>query len=978
MSGDRIIRRSFPFSYAIILSVIFALCVGGVRAQQSRVGASIEGIVRDSTGAVVPNAKVTMRAMSTNRARIVRTDQRGFFRAQQLPVGEYALVVEQQGFAPYRQRGLQLMLGSTIRLDIVLAPASATQNVTVNAQSSALQPSQTSEVSLVDRERIEELPVHSRNALDFVLLAPGVSEYPSHAPASGAAPLPSSGFTFGGLRARSNSVSIDGLDNNDEYSGGSRTELSPEIVEEFQVVNNGLSAESGGASGGSINVVTRSGSDTIHGDAFIFAQDSAFNAAEPFQTEPEKPSFRRFRAGFALGGPIVKDRSFYYAAAEQEHNRGQSDGDIDPAVASAVNAVLSSGAFPGIPVRSIMTGFTPIARAETEAAGKLDQALTPGTALMLRYAFTNNRVSGDAFNTSGRFDPSSRGNSFISDNSLSGALTTVLGSNAVSDFRFEAATRHAVLRTEQPLGPEIDIAGLVTFGRTYGGNSERRENHYQALYTYSRTAGKHLWKVGATVNRVRLRAGVPDGFGSVYFFDSLPNFLLGRSDQFRQAFGTPRVDFPVTSFGAFVQDHWSLPHQLTLDAGVRYDFERPPSGFHQDTNNFSPRVGLAWNPFRRWVFRAGYGVFFDRYVLANLARAIEKNGSQAFEQVADGAASASIFNATQGAPLSLPLPGIAPSIFTPDPQLPTPYSQQASAGAEYLIAPNLTFRADYLFVHGVKLSRTVNINLPAPSVLTLVNAAGLGITDPTPQQVGREVFGPVRLDPQFDNIYQLQDSAGSIYSGMSFTVSRLLNEDLEFSASYTLSRTYDDASDFDEQPQNPYDIPAEYAVSRQDQPQRFVLSALWDLPIGPDEEDQQAQTKKTPASSPGWLSRAFSHIELAPIITAESGHPVDPLVGTDANRNDAFPLSSRPLGFGRNSITMPSIVTVDFRILKYFPFGGARHLDVVAESFNLLNRANVGDINPVFGSELASAPGFDSPVEALGARRVEFSLDYEF
>src|SRR4029077_18306478 len=118
---------------------------------------------------------------------------------------------------------------------------------------------------------------------------------------------------------RSNNLSIDGLDNNDEYMGSSRTELSPEIVQEFQVVYNGLSAESGGASGGSINVITRSGTNTVHGDAFIFAQDGALKAPAPFETEEGKPSFQRFRAGLALGGPIMKDETFYYAAVEQEH-----------------------------------------------------------------------------------------------------------------------------------------------------------------------------------------------------------------------------------------------------------------------------------------------------------------------------------------------------------------------------------------------------------------------------------------------------------------------------------------------------------------------------------------------------------------------------------------------------------------------------------------------------------------------------------
>jgi outer membrane receptor protein involved in Fe transport len=312
---------------------------------------------------------------------------------------------------------------------------------------------------------------------------------------------------------------------------------------------------------------------------------------------------------------------------------------------------------------------------------------------MVRYVFTNNKEAGDAFNTSGLIDASARGSSFTSDNALSASLTTLLGPEAVSDFRFQAATRHAVLRTNEPFGPGIDIAGLITFGRPYGGNSARRENHYQAGYTYTRSGGKHLWKLGGTVNRVRLRADVPDGFDGVYLFGSLTDFLAGHPDQFRQAFGNPNVDFLVTSFGGFVQDQWSFTRHLTVDIGLRYDFEHLPAGFSQDVNNVSPRIGVAWSPSTKWVFRAGYGKFFDRYVLANLTRAIEKNGVRAFEQVADGNAAASLFAAKGGGPLSAPASGIAPSIFRSDPGMATPYSQQASAGAEYLPGRTSRFAA---------------------------------------------------------------------------------------------------------------------------------------------------------------------------------------------------------------------------------------------------------------------------------------------
>jgi len=959
--------------WCVVLLVFFICGSVAVSAQLSRVGGALEGTVRDKSGAVIPHAKVTVRNALIGQSRVLDTNNQGLYRADQLPVGTYEVRLQQPGFALYQQTGLILSLGQTLRLDITLVPASASETLTVSAQSSELDTSQTSLVSSVDQERIEELPVESRNYLDFVLLAPAVSKSPAISGVNSSTPLAGSGFTFGGLRPESNNVAIDGLDNNDEFTGSSRTELSPEIVQEFQVVNSGISAESGGASGGSINVVTRAGTNVVHGDAFIFAQDSTFNARDPFENQPDKPLFRRFREGFALGGPAVKNKTFYYAAVEQEHNRGQIGSDIDPALASDINTLLGTGAFPSLRSRRITTGFSPIARAETEAAGRLDHQLSTSTALMLRYVFTNNRETGYAFNTNGLTDATARGNSFISDNGLSGSLTTVLGSQAVSDFRFQAATRRAVLRTNDVNDPEIDIAGLLTFGRPYAGNSRRRENHYQAGYSYARTKSRHLWKIGGTINRVRERADVPDGFGGVFLFGSLADFMAGNPDQFRQDFGNSRVDFPVTAYGAFAQDHWSATRQLTVDFGVRYDFEHLPAGFSQDKNNFSPRVGLAWNPSDKWVFRAGYGIFFDRYVLASLARTLTGDASQGFEQVADRSIAAALFTSSGGGFLPTPAVGIAPSIYIPSSRLGTSYSHQASAGAEYLLAKNLTFRGDYLFVHGVRLPRTINSNLLPPVTLTLANSAALGVPNPTPQQIGREVFDPARRNPNFDDIYELRHSASSTYNGASLTITRAMNEELEFSASYTLSKAYDDASDYNEQPQNPFNPGAERGLSRQDQRQRFVFNALWDLPIG-DEEDAAPHTK-TPS---GPLTRIFGHIELAPILTAESGAPLDPLTGLDSNRTHAFPLSARPLTLSRNSIRAPALITMDLRLVKYFPFGEAKRLDLVAESFNLFNRANVSELNPVFGSNLSPIAGFREPIASTGARRIEFSLDFEF
>jgi hypothetical protein len=949
----RPVSASRSLGRACFVLLLALVGVATAVAQTLKTSGTLEGTISDATAGRIPGVKVSLRQIETNQTRTVTADDQGFFRATDLPVGTYEVRIENPGFAPYLHTGVLLDVGTTVRLDVVLPAASVTTQVTVSAQPPPIDPSQTSVTSSVDRQRIEDLPVRSRNSLDFVLLMPGVTSSSQRGGTGSHPALPDSGFTFGGLRPRSNNISVDGLDNNDEYTGSSRTELSPEEVQEYQVVNNGLSAEYGGASGGSINVVTRTGANAVYGDAYIYVQNAAFNARDPFETTPGKPDFRRYRIGSSMGGPIVKNRTFFHAAFEQESNRGQNGSDIDPSVASAVNNFLATGAFPRLKIRQITTGFFPIARAETEASGKLNHQINSKNSLMLSYTFTNNREAGDAFNTTGLEDASARGSSFTADNAVVGSLVSVFGSGGVGDLRFQVATRHAVLRTNDAGGPGIDINGLVDFGRPYAGNSRRRENHYQASYTYLQTKGRHLWKAGGTVNRVSLRATVLDGFGSLYLFGSVADFLTGHPDSFRQAFGDPGTKYAVTSYGAFVQDHFSLLPRLTIDFGLRYDVEHLPTVFNEDTNNFSPRIGLAFSPGSRWVLRAGYGIFYDRQVLANLNRAIAKNGVSGFEQVARGNEAANLFQGAGGGPLISPATGLAPSIYRPDPRLATPYSQQTSLGAEYLIAPDLTASVNYLFVRGVKLSRTRNVNLLPPTVLTLQNAANLGVPNPTSQQTGREVFGPGRSNPGFNDIFLLEDSASSTYHGLTTSLTERMTKELEFMASYTFSKTLDDASDFDEQPQNPFDLRAERSLSSQHQQQRFTFNALWNLPI------------------PG-------EIELAPLITVGTGRPIDPLVGLDSNHSDAFPLSARPLGLGRNSLETPRGAIVDLGVVKTIKLGEYRHVDLAAQFFNLFNHVSASAINPFFGTSAVPLAGFGRPIQGVSPRQIQLVVNLEY
>ena len=852
--------------------------------QASLVSAALDGSVSDSSGGRIPGARVTVREVSTHQTREASTAADGSFHIAELPPGTYEVSASQPGFGPYRHAGVNLALGSTVRLDITLQSQSVTTQVTVTAQPPAIDPAQTSIATAVDTERIEELPVESRNYLNFALLAPGVAASAAQPGKQPLGALPDSGFTFGGLRGRSNNVTIDGLDNNDEYVGSSRTELSLETVQEFQVVNAGLSAETGGASGGSINVITRVGANTVHGDAFVFAENGSLNARNPFETESATPMLHKYRTGVALGGPIVRNRTFYYAAFEQEHNRALEDSYLSPALVNAINRIVGA--------HTVTDNFFPTSRAETEASAKVNHQLTSRNSGMLRWAFTDNREAGDAFNNLGWTDPSARGSNFTRDQAVVGALTTVFDPQSVGDFRFQFADRHAVLRTNDATGSGVDIAGLIEFGRPWDGNGRRTEQHEQATYTYSRSAGHHLLKAGTTFNRVSLDAAMADGFGGLYIYPTLADFTAGHFDEFLRILGNPATNFAVANYGSFVQDHWTATRRLTVDLGVRYDFEHLPAGLNQDSNNFSPRVGLAYQAAQSWVVRAGYGIFFDRYVLASLNRILMRTTPQ----------------------------------YTTDPHMATPYSQQASVAVEHLIASDLTATVSYLNVRGVKLPRT--------------------------------------------QLWTLVDSASSTYHGASFTLNRRMNGELEFSASYTLSKAYDDASDYTEQPQNPANLAAERALSLQHQQQRFVINALWEMPIGDEEPGKP--------SKDDWVTKVFGHIEVAPIFSATSGRPVNPLTGIDTYGSMVWPLSARPAGFGRNSLATPGIVNLDFRLLKYFPMGKTAKLDLVADAFNLLNHANVTRINPVFGSGAAPLPSFLQPLAGTGARQIQFSVDFEF
>lgn len=930
-----------------------------------RVNGLISGTVTDSSGAPIAGACVTA-AGSNGVVRSTDSATDGSFSLLELATGTYRLNAVASGFAAYTNPAIVVAIGRNVQLSIVMHPVGTKQTVTVSAQGNTLDTSQTSSVTNIDKDRVEELPIQSRNYLVFTLLAPEVAPA-NPAIAQQTLTQGNSGFSFGGLRPNSNAVYIDGVDDDDEYTGASRTELSPEAISDFQIVNHGYAAQSGGAAGGSIDVQTRSGATLQHGDAFIFVQNGALNANPPLERLPYKPDETRLRAGLSTGGAIG-DKTFYYMAGEQEYARGEDANDIGPATIAQINRALRRVG----PLRSfsLQGGFIPTTEQETEFSARFDRTLTSRDSFMLRYALTNNRNVNDAFNTDDLSDRSARGSAFHSDNSLNGTLTSSFSAGMVNRLSFEVSQRRAVDRTLFTNGPGVLVPGIVQLGTPYAGNDRRFETHSELDESLLRQYGKHLFQVGASIDHVGLRSTNRDGFRGLYVFENLAALANGTAGFYTQSFGNSDTNFAEIRSAAYAQDHWTPTHKLTVDYGLRYEYNHLPGSLPEHPINFSPRVGVAFSPSALWVIRSGFGIFYDRFQLSTINRLLEFDGARAFTQIAENASAAALYQSSER--FSQPHLGIAPSIWRAQPGLANPYSEVASLGIERALPLGWTAKAEYQFVHGVKLGRTTNINLLPPVILTAENAGSLGVPLPTPQQLGRLVFPPARIRPAYDAINQFATTAGSNYNGVTFTLNRQFDEQFELMAGYTYSKTIDDASFNLEQPENPYAPGGERALSLQDQRHRFTLSGLWVL--GPDLDDPQTQTSG-PSTNP--VVRALTGLEIAPIVTAASGFRANPITGQDSNLEHIYPFAARPFGYGRNALQTAPNIDFDLRILKMVPIWRG-HLDIVAESFNLLNHTNVSLLNTAYGSESQPASSFQAPIAASIARRVQFSLDFEY
>ncbi|MDP2996641.1 MAG: TonB-dependent receptor [Bryobacterales bacterium] len=758
------------------LTLLLAILSTAAWPQSLTSAGAIQGTVVDSTGGVLPEVRVRLTSVSGAGERSVASDDTGTFRFPALGVGEYKLRLEKPGFDTLVVGSVAISVGQVLALRFELRPAQVVERLEVREQVEALEAAATTSSVALGSERIEEAPAQNRNYLTFVLLAPGVTVSAGSNTQRSAAgqrnATADSGFSFAGMRGRNNSLSIDGVDNRDETTGGNRVAIGLEMIQEFRISGVSVGAEFGGAAGGAVNVVTRSGANVWHGDATFFTQNEKLNARNPEALIDRRPLFRRYQPGASLMGPARRDRTFFATAVEQESESGEEWSDVPPEAYAAVARALA-----GRPAPELTHGLFPSGSGETEFSFKLNHQVGSKHSLVARYAFSRGRISNEVQDLDNFADRSARGTSLTRDHSLVAGWTFVVGPRLVHDVRGQLSRRSIDL-TPNWRGPMYEVPGVLTFGQAYRLDASRTEDHTEFVDSLTVIAGRHQLNAGASLHSVRLDARLANKFAGVWVFPTLEDLVSGRPDLFIRAYGEPRTRQTTLPLGFWIQDRWQAAPGLTVEAGLRYDRQWMPSGIPAASRNLAPRLGLAWRPAHDapWVFRAGFGLFFDRYALAFLNDAIQKDGRAGWETYLAGDATSA-----------------ARSTYHASADFPATYSRKLSAGFERALDRDTTITAEFSSVAGFHLSRIRNAALTLP--------------------------------PQ----YLLEQTASSRYLGGTISLHRRLRKNLTYLVAYSAGRTHDDASDFDEHPMDPSNLRLDWARSRQHQSQRLAASALFDL-----------------------------------------------------------------------------------------------------------------------------------------------------
>ena len=979
-----------------------------VAAQSRATTADLTGVVLDESKAVLPGATVVVTSIATGLERTTQTQPDGRFVVPALPPGSYSIRVSLEGFATQAMPRVDLALGQSAHVSFTLSIAGASELITVTAEAGIADVQQTAVATVVSQQQIQALPTNGRNFMSFSMLTPGVTT--DRTPQQGASAT--SGLTFAGQRARSNNITVDGLDNNDATLGSVRATFSQEAVQEFQVITNSYSAEFGKASGGVVNIVTRSGSNDLQGNAFYYFRDEALNAKEHFEKknpagdriDRKKAPFSQQQFGGTLGGPIRRNRSFFFLSAERLDTQANNFVNIDDTtpvlvfgrnVGTAVDILRNAG-FP------IEVGNVPYDIESSQVLAKIDTNLTPNHSVAVRLNWAD--LLNENIEPWGGQIARSRGAYLDSRDLMAAAsFTSVFSSAAVNELRFQVANRDQSIISLDPTcsglcdqedegGPTLEI-GAIGVGRHRFTPQPRENRRYQVIDTFSYAAGRHHLKTGVDFSYIdHMSQALPLHFGGRYIFAPLPAIpalglpapvsaiqalALGIPAAYIQGYGDASVPYGYKDMSVFAQDDWRIADNVTLKAGVRYqnqfweDTTRivnglAPHGWPKDNNNVAPRVAIAWDVTgdKTTTIQGSYGIFFDNHITSIWG--ITEGISGTAEQVRTLALRAPSSVQAWRAPghrmpePATPYPSLVLSI---DPGLKTPYARHASLGVERELGANTALSAHFVYARGLDQLGTIDYN---------------PVTNPLTQGRPLDING---IPGTSASVLQYTSWGETWYKGLALSVRKRFNGRHQFLASYTLSEAEDTSADyqsffipqdngFGRNPADPNGLPigfnpsAERGPSLQDQRHRFVFSGAYVLP---------------------W------NVTVSSIVTLASGRPYNILAGSDLNGdgNGGATAPDRPrtdptnpsTAIRRNAGVLPNQYTVDARVAKRIGIRGAATVDLMFEAFNLFNTTTYTNVDNIFGTGAypgSALPTFGQFTEAAPPFQAQLAVKIGF
>ena len=985
------LRKSASFSkFCLVLVAIFLSAVAALAQSQATTG-NIEGRVTDPNGAAVPAVTVTATNQETALAKSAETDSEGIYRIIFLPPGKYRVTTTAaQGFAAANFSNVIVTVGSQTPLDMQVKPGGTTTMVDVAAEGQIVETTRTSVASTINDRAIQNLPVNGRNFLDFATLTPGVVREPTR----------SGDLTVGGQKGTLNSLQVDGADNNNTFFGQSfgRTgtrppyQFSEESVQEFQINQNGFSAEFGRAGGAVINVVTKSGTNNWHGSAFEYFRDESLNSNTPILTArgAKRPKSQINQFGGTVGGPIKKNRAFFFGAFDGQ--RSTIPNVVDPPNFSAQSAAIQALLAPKL-------GTYNVGRNQNVFMFKTDIRLNNSNQLVLR--FNQQNFTGNNNENGGPLSVQEHsGNSVAKTTTFSGSLTSTLSNRVINEFRFQfGRDREPGTANSSVVEARIQTGGgFLQLGRNNFSPRETTIKRVQFIDNISYTRGAHSMKVGTDLNFDRIFNFFPGLFTGQFTFNSYALFASNTPASYTQNFagagtsgGTTKPN--MSDYGFFGQDDWRVNPKLTLNLGLRYDYQKladpsvnnPSSALAavglstitpvRDRNNFSPRFGFSYGFNEKTVLRGGYGIFFGRTPAIMLGTAHSQNGIQVTGVTLTCTLVANPCPTYPSNFTTAPATGAqTPSIYLFTKDYAQPYVQQGRLGVERELIRNLSLSVTYLYFRGVHLSRTRDINLGVPVPTTL--------TDPSGQTFTVLRHPAARPIPGFTRISLFESTADSRYNGLAVELKRRFTHGLQFIMAYTYSSAKDNkpdqtmvvvGTDDVKAVMNNLDISADWGRSDLDIRHRFVFSPVYEI----------GTVAKDNAVANAFLSNwAFSGI-----ITLQSGFAYSALISGDANR-DGNSATDRVPGTPRNGFTTPSIYVFDTRATKSFKFGEKYNLSLIAEAFNLFNRSNIATVNTGrYGIASSSATTLTNPAIStpfgfartfLGERQIQLAARFRF